>query len=444
MEKISLKTTIIISLFFIIWLILEIFLEEELTISSANMIKKIQELESETLDTSLNYINNIIPLLPIGILILTMQSRSSKIDVFYSFTQILVTMVLNSTLKVLFRSSRPYLEFDKIKAIFCECSYGNPSFHTTFTTIAYFVFLNDLRNIYKGLNWRTPSKLQLRIYYFIFGILVLVESFVRMYSGVHYYGECVCGLLLALTVFFTLEFYRRPVRKYLYRKYDMVRSNFFAQIWSMILPIFFYILFFLFNSWVINRKPRDLTLVEKRNIEKCPNCKTGGLEKTSTVGLIAAYYIPGMILCFSIMSFNKTTKKKHMFTTTKKILRFIFNTFFRILTITPLFLVYKWRFDINEFSIHLILSILALITPSIGFGFPGILYKKCELEICTDFIRKDEDPNEDEKRVLVSDYLLQNERTVEWDVNKLNDYGDNLISQNESVDDVFHSGGRYV
>lgn len=441
MQKVTLNTTIIASLLFIIWLLLEISIEGTLTKSSTDLILSLQEYNSDTLILTLKVLNLIIPLFPYIILLLTMQRRDSKIDTFYSFTQALLTLVLTSTLKMLFRSSRPFLECNKIRAIVCECSYGNPSFHVGFTTIGYLILLNDLENICKGIMIKIPSKCA-KIFYYILGFsFILIEIFIRMYFGTHYYGECVCAFLLAVMVFCTLEFYRRPVRKYLYRKYDMVRRNRLAQIWSMIVPVFVSIVFFLFNSWVIKMKSRDLTETEKRNMSKCSNCHAHNLSRTSNVGLLGAYYIPGMILCISIMSFNKSPRKKNTFTFLKKILRLLFNTFFRLLTVIPMYLIYIWRSEIGKEDIHFFISLMLIFTPSVGFAFPGILYKKCSLEIHTDFIRKGEDPNEDEKKVVMSNYLLNNERTVEWDVSQLKDYGEHMISGNQSVSDEFLVGG---
>lgn len=421
---------------YVAWLLAELLVEKTLTDTSAYLIMEMQEVDREFLRPLVAQLSNFIPTIPPAILISTMQARISKIDTFFSFSQICMTLVLTSTLKTLFNSSRPFMEFNEIEPILCECSYGDPSFHSSLTAIGYLVLRNDLDNIFKGLKFRPPSTFVKISYDFLMILMLILVTVVRMYSGVHYYGQCVSGFLLSLMVFSVMELGRKSIRLRLYKRYNEVRSNQFSKIWSIFLPLFSFAIFFLFNFWVINVKSRDLTDKEAKNLSRCPDCKAVNIEKTSSLGIIAAYYIPGMILCFSLMSFNKSPKKKQTFTLMKKIVRFLLSIFFKVLTIIPMYFVFRWRNQIDRFTIHLVISLMILVTPSIAFAIPGIFYKKCGLEISTDFIRRVEDPNEDNQRVIVSQYLIGNEKTVEWDV-------DDLDADLASVTDESDIEGNY-
>lgn len=425
-SKSNLKKSLFSGLALILWLTIELHYDISLDQQSRKFILFLQTFNSQFLRILSLIFNIAIPVFPIIILIVTVHTRHSKLDSFYSFTQIALSLVCSSIMKILLQYSRPYLVFDDILALSCECSYGNPSSHIALAGMAYFCLYNDLDPIYLGLGWGKPSpkvKYSLNI---LTGFSLLLETLIRMFLGTHNFTEAICAFLLVMFIFHFTNYYRKGVLSYLFNKFDQVRANRFAQIWSGVVPTVLFLFTIGVNYWVLQLPSRAFTPYERINFEKCKNCRASGFLRTSVIGMMTAYYIPGMLFCISLMSCQKSAKIKADLTKKQRVMRFIFNSIFRGLTFVPQITVFLLRFKSNLLEVHMFLGFILMMTPAVAFGFPGILLKKCGLEIKTDFIRKDEDPNEEDGEVVVDQLLVGHEETEEWDMSQIDQLADGL------------------
>jgi len=294
--------------------------------------------------------------------------------------------------------------------------------------MCFFCLIHDLDSIFLGLGWGKVKKKVKNFIFVLTGFLLLIETFIRMYLGTHNFTEAICGFILSLFIFHFTQYYRKSILSYLFNKFDKVRANRFAQIWSGLIPGAFFFMTVMINYWVLQQPSRAFTPYERANLHKCPNCRVNGFLKTSVIGLMTSYYIPGMLFCISLMSCQKSAQKKADLNKKQRILRFFLLAIFRFLTLVPQTIVFFLRFKSQLLEVHLPIGIMLMLTPSIGFAFPGIFLKKLGIEISTDFIQKDEDPNEEEQEVVVDQFLVGQESTEEWDMSQIQQLADNLVS----------------
>jgi hypothetical protein len=104
------------------------------------------------------------------------------------------------------------------------------------------------------------------------------------------------------------------------------------------------------------------------------------------VGIFSLYFIPGMIICVTLMSWDKSSQLEVNLTKKQKRIRFLLITLLRSVIIFPSISVLGLKMRLLENRIHFSLAFMIILTPSIMFGIQGHLLKMCNLEIKSDFI----------------------------------------------------------
>ena len=130
------------------------------------------------------------------LLIIALEKKS---DAIYFFIGSSLTILLNLLIKVIVQRSRP----DGV-VLAIESGYSFPSAHAMLSVfiygfIAYLIHIN-----------RTKRK-KAKIDIFLFTTLVLLISFSRIYIGVHYFSDVICGAILGcICLWLFIKFVYKP------------------------------------------------------------------------------------------------------------------------------------------------------------------------------------------------------------------------------------------
>lgn len=130
------------------------------------------------------------------LLIIALEKKS---DAIYFFCGSTVTILLNLLIKVIVHRNRP-----SGIALAVESGYSFPSAHAMLSVfiygfIAYLIHIN-----------RTKRK-KAKIDIFLFITLVILISFSRIYIGVHYFSDVICGAVLGgICLWIFIKFVYKP------------------------------------------------------------------------------------------------------------------------------------------------------------------------------------------------------------------------------------------
>lgn len=401
-----------ISLFFLAHNLLELHAQSEYT---EKLILWLQQYNTKLLKDILSLMVIIITIIPLALFLTTLNSRSSKIDAFYSFSQICLCFGSIATMKVVLQWSRPYLLFDKVIPQVCECSYGLPSFHCAATAGVFFVLFRDLRPIINSLNRKQPYTSTIRFWKGFSCLLLIIQAFIRAYDGVQSIGDSVCGIILSYIVVKWTELPRQAVRGFLFRKFERVKTNSLSKIWAF---MFIAIVTAFVSLWVhlcFKVKERDLTPSEMNNLKKkCPKCEKHMLS-ASIAGMFALYVIPGLFFCITLMSCDKSSTKWVNLSAGQKRIRFLILFCLRLVLIIPIYQLNAYRYKLTQNTIHFSMALSLALTPCLVYGIPGHLLKCCQLELKSDFIQKNEDPSQDKFRAVIDGSGKHIGQAEKWD-----------------------------
>lgn len=81
---------------------------------------------------------------PVIVILFVHYLYQTKKDSFYNMLTLAVAINANVISKLIVKEYRPFLQFEPIKALNCECSFGMPSGHSATVTIGVLVMLDSL------------------------------------------------------------------------------------------------------------------------------------------------------------------------------------------------------------------------------------------------------------------------------------------------------------
>ena len=155
----------------------ELFIE--LHVVESNIIKYIQSIITNEILIIMNAVSGFIYSKLFFCIIIILYLLK-----FFTFHQFILILLVNSIVRIiryLIRRNRPYINDSNIKLydenIFDKYSF--PSGHTTYSSLIYFILLNN----------KIINK-----YYIIFPLLI---SFSRIILGTHYISDVIAGIILA-------------------------------------------------------------------------------------------------------------------------------------------------------------------------------------------------------------------------------------------------------
>jgi len=122
----------------------------------------------------------------------------------HAFIFVLLTyfsQFLCAILKIIYKDTRPFLEFNEILALDCETGYGFPSNHELTSIPSYLIFL-DILFVRFGINKIKNEKLIYFIGHFLLFAFFISLGISRMVAGVHYLHQIIFGFALGYLNYF--------------------------------------------------------------------------------------------------------------------------------------------------------------------------------------------------------------------------------------------------
>lgn len=210
MEKSKKNKLVFIFIFLVICIALELLtrnlLNEESIIIEKYLQKKYRKLvEYLKIFPNLNYFQGIPFTFVIAFLLFPLTYSYSFLFCF------ILSVYINSLLKMIYSDSRPYLEDKSLFQVF-KTGYGNPSGHSFVSTTCYFSLVQEFIDFYK-----LGSAPSITIYA-ITTLIILGINFSRILLGIHsinqvIYGDCL-GFSLYYLFFQALEIHKRNINKF--------------------------------------------------------------------------------------------------------------------------------------------------------------------------------------------------------------------------------------
>ncbi|MBQ4584468.1 MAG: phosphatase PAP2 family protein [Bacilli bacterium] len=180
---------IIATISFIIFTILAyLALTNKLITIDFAIINYIDTIRNDTLTTiikAITFLGGTIFLISFTIFLLfILKNNITKLKL---TKNLLIITLLNVILKNIIKRNRPLGI-----ALILEDSYSFPSGHAMISSAFYFHLINIIKDYIK--NKTLKRILSLAVY-----ILILLICFSRVYLGVHYFSDVICGLLFAIS-----------------------------------------------------------------------------------------------------------------------------------------------------------------------------------------------------------------------------------------------------
>ena len=414
---------------FILCNLLMLASEPQLLQFSVVVILKLQALKIDTLPTIALILSNIMPMIPLGIIFFTITFRPSKIDAFYSLSQIIFTAAGVSLIKIMLQYPRPWMASDKVASYYCGCSFGVPCASVALISSLFLVLRKDIKPILKGISIKEVKPWIYTVLSVLGFVFTILEVLIKLFAGQHGISAMFTSISLSLFIHHYSELFRMRARRFLFKAYNKVRHNRLSRLCSLAIPTLLSVFAYFFVVVVSRIRTRDYTATEMANISsKCDACFAGGPVVYASFGLNLIFYFPGMFLCFTMMSYSKSTRKLQELSWGQKILRLLCVTFFKLWTFLGYFYVLKLRFADSQLT-RLGLQLVLLFSPVVAFGLPGHLMKMCGLDIMGDFIQKEEDPEEDNATVLITDFFNGGQKSEVWDITEIHEMEDELAGE---------------
>lgn len=135
--------------------------------------------------------------------------KKTTARVFVHFIEFFFCIYLQTSLKMVFRDSRPSFESIDLNSGhgFCEPDYGKPSGHAMMSMNILLIIANDISH-----HQSTKSKI------FTYAICIsscLIICFTRLYFGVHSFAQTVIGMLIGFTAFMFFEGFEPQLARFL-------------------------------------------------------------------------------------------------------------------------------------------------------------------------------------------------------------------------------------
>ena len=207
------------------------------------------------------------------------------------------------------------------------------------------MLFSDLATIYCSVNHELPPKSKLNSWKFITGLLLILQSLIKSFTGNYFWEQGAIAIALAAVVFNMTELCRFSIRSWLFTKLEDLRNNRKTNLCSVVLVVLFVAFVFLWIKLLSNTAVRQLDIEQITNLtNKCPRCLENlTINQSSLMGLYYLYAVPGYLIALSLMSNSKSKKKYVSFTKGQRRARFVLVSFFRSAFAVPIIFIYVAR-----------------------------------------------------------------------------------------------------
>lgn len=132
------------SILFVLLSLIEMINSPSFAITNKDLTLTIQTLDAKVFNLLMSTFSHVIVLIPGLAIFIAHFSHPNKIDSFYNLFILTIALAANVVSKALIKEYRPFLLFEDIKALNCECSFGMPSGHSATITISVLVLWDCL------------------------------------------------------------------------------------------------------------------------------------------------------------------------------------------------------------------------------------------------------------------------------------------------------------
>lgn len=339
-----------------------------------------------------------------GVLFLIFFFSTDKLSIVIFFCFHCSNNYLNSVLKIIYASSRPFMEQELIQAFSCEMSMGRPSGHSQ-SSILFYVFLASYFGHIVKIKFPTKKGKYVKIIIEIFSaLIILLTGFSRVYLGVHSFNQVFLGWnygqFATFLYFVTRDLINKNIRKITeYNSEERKTRN------KQILYTILYVLSFLSVTLLIFSLRKKFTKIPNiwydRVFKKCIMSKNASLFLDETVittsyGVIVLGINLGLVLSKDTINTEIFGKSLNQLKWWKRVIRLIILALL-VLIFGGLPLIIKSSDEKNIFIILLLKNYLPFFLFGVGLIYLiPILYKILRVDINSD-LRKCERKNTEEK-----------------------------------------------
>ena len=183
----------------------------------------------------------------------------SLIQIFVLLFGLVLSVFIQSLMKIIYGDNRPFLENQKLYNGICDGGFGNPSGHALVCCYSYLILLNYINNKYFKEN--KLLKILLSILFLISLLLVIIS---RIILGLHSINQVIYGSSLGIWIYYLIihVFKLHKMSMITYRKiYQNIKYIFFISLFFIIS-----ILTFIFTSLIFNQRLNYIDLNNNLNL----------------------------------------------------------------------------------------------------------------------------------------------------------------------------------
>lgn len=304
-KSLSFKKPLISLFFFILIVILDIFLSEEISESNKTLTIYLQKSGNfNTISLLLTVLGE--TLLEVSLLCIIFFIMADKLYLLIFLCFLCLNGYSNGLIKLMYADTRPFMEFEEIEAWSCEMSLGKPSGHAQ-SSIMFYLFLTDYISfkICEKINGKRNKLLFKALMKSLAFILIFFIGFSRVVRGVHSFWQVfmgwACGLLI-LSMFFVFGntlcvLIKNYVENNSYNNENEIKRKKYLKIHLLSFIIFLVITLMIFE---LRRQYTEFRSLIFENIEKkCEKNLNGDYFFDQTVTSTSYFcFIFGVILGF--------------------------------------------------------------------------------------------------------------------------------------------------
>lgn len=182
----------------------------------------------------------------------------SLIQAFVFLFGLIISIYIQSLMKILYGDSRPFMENNKLYNGMCDGGFGNPSGHAFVSAFIYLTLLNYINNQYFK-----EQKILRILLTLLFLIIIIIVIISRIILGLHSFNQIIYGFFLGIWIYYIIihVFKLNKMSMIIYRKiYQNIKYICFISFFlllSILLPIL--------SSFVFNQKLNYNNLNNKLN-----------------------------------------------------------------------------------------------------------------------------------------------------------------------------------
>ena len=171
----------------------------------------------------------------------------SLIQTIICFFGLTISIYMQSLMKMIYGSSRPFLENNKLYNGMCDGGFGNPSGHALVSFYIYLTLIKYIKN-YKYFNELPIIKILFTILLWMMLILVIIS---RIILGLHSINQIIYGSFLGIWIYYVLIhiFKLHKISMITYRKiYQNIKYIFFNSLFFILSILIAILCYFNFNQ----------------------------------------------------------------------------------------------------------------------------------------------------------------------------------------------------